>query len=136
MAKLRVGLLFGGRSVEHEVSVTSATCILKALDPTRYDVTLVAIDHDGRWHLGSPALPPESATSGREVVLPAVPGARSLQAFASGDAEAARAQHPLDVIFPIVHGQGGEDGTLQGLLELAGLPYVGAGVLGSALQKD
>ena len=78
MAKLRVGLLFGGRSVEHEVSVTSATCILKALDPTRYDVSLVAIDHQGRWHLGSPALPPEAAASGAEVTLPAVPGEGAL----------------------------------------------------------
>ncbi len=136
MAKLRVGLLFGGRSVEHEVSVTSATCILKALDPTRYDVSLVAIDHAGRWHLGSPALPPEAATSGEEVTLSAVPGQHSLVSTSRGPSELARALRPVDVIFPIVHGQGGEDGTLQGLLELAGVPYVGAGVLGSALQMD
>lgn len=136
MAKLRVGLLFGGRSVEHEVSVTSATCILKALDPTRYDVSLVAIDHQGRWHLGSPALPPESAAGGEEVTLPAVPGQHSLVSMAPGAQALARSPRPLDVIFPIVHGQGGEDGTLQGLLELAGVPYVGAGVLGSALQMD
>jgi D-alanine-D-alanine ligase len=128
--------LFGGRSVEHEVSVTSATCILKALDPTRYDVSLVAIDHAGRWHLGSPALPPEAATGGEEVMLPAVPGQHSLVSISPGPGGLARALRPLDVIFPIVHGQGGEDGTLQGLLELAGVPYVGAGVLGSALQMD
>jgi D-alanine-D-alanine ligase len=136
MAKLRIGLLFGGRSVEHEVSVTSATCILKALDPTRYEVSLVAIDHEGRWHLGSPALPPEAAGSGAEVTLPAVPGERSLVSMPGATREPARALQPVDVIFPIVHGQGGEDGTLQGLLELAGVPYVGAGVLGSALQMD
>jgi len=136
MAKLRVGLLFGGRSVEHEVSVTSATCILKALDPTRYDVSLVAIDHAGRWHLGSPALPPEAAASGEEVTLPAVPGKHSLVSVSHETGDVARALRPVDVIFPIVHGQGGEDGTLQGLLELAGVPYVGAGVLGSALQMD
>jgi D-alanine-D-alanine ligase len=136
MAKLRVGLLFGGRSVEHEVSVTSASCILKALDPTRYEVALVAIDHQGRWHLGSPALPPEAAARGREVTLPAVPGAASLVPFATGSQELSRAREPVDVIFPIVHGQGGEDGSLQGLLELAGVPYVGSGVLGSALQMD
>jgi D-alanine-D-alanine ligase len=75
MAKLRVGLLFGGRSVEHEVSVTSATCILKALDPTRYDVSLVAIDQAGRWHLGSPALRPRRHGAGGP---PAVPDANSL----------------------------------------------------------
>jgi len=136
MAKLRIGLLFGGRSVEHEVSVTSATCILKALDPTRYDVALVAIDHQGRWHLGSPALPPEAAASGAEVTLPAVPGEGHLVSMPRTTRDAARAIQALDVIFPIVHGQGGEDGTLQGLLELAGVPYVGAGVLGSALQMD
>ena len=81
MAKLRVALLFGGRSVEHEVSLVSATSILGALDPSRYDVTLVAVDTDGRWHLGNPALPPtfatlQSAVNGDEVDLPA--GARSL----------------------------------------------------------
>ncbi len=136
MAKLRIGLLFGGRSVEHEVSVTSATCILKALDPTRYDVSLVAIDHQGRWHLGSPALPPEAAASGAEVTLPAVPGEGALVSMPGTSWGGARAPQPVDVIFPIVHGQGGEDGSLQGLLELAGVPYVGAGVLGSALQMD
>jgi D-alanine-D-alanine ligase len=136
MAKLRIGLLFGGRSVEHEVSVTSATCILKALDPTRYDVSLVAIDHQGRWHLGSPALPPEAAASGVEVTLPPVPGEGALVAMAVTSLDAARSLQPVYVIFPIVHGQGGEDGSLQGLLELAGVPYVGAGVLGSALQMD
>jgi D-alanine-D-alanine ligase len=133
MAKLRIGLLFGGRSVEHEVSVTSATCILKALDPTRYDVSLVAIDHQGRWHLGSPALPPEAAVSGAEVTLPAAPGKSSLMPVPGAGSGRGL---PVDVFFPIVHGQGGEDGALQGLLELAGVPYVGAGVLGSALQMD
>ncbi len=136
MAKLRVALLFGGRSVEHEVSVTSATCILKALDPTRYDVSLVAIDHAGRWHLGSPALPPEAATSGEEVTLSAIPGEHSLVSNSRDPRDLSHALRPVDVIFPIVHGQGGEDGTLQGLLELAGVPYVGSGVLGSALQMD
>ena len=80
MEKLRVGLLFGGRSVEHEVSLASATSILKALDPTRYDVALIAIGHDGRWHLGAPPLPPEAAVEGQEVTLPAVPGQRTITA--------------------------------------------------------
>jgi len=133
MEKLRVGLLFGGRSVEHEVSLSSATSILKALDPTRYDVALVAIDPEGRWHLGAPPLPPEATVSGEEVTLPAVPSPRTITAASGGDLGPVGR---LDVIFPIVHGHGGEDGSLQGLLELAGVPYVGAGVLGSALQMD
>lgn len=133
MAKLRVGLLFGGRSVEHEVSVASATSILRALDPARYDVTLVAVDHDGRWHAGAASLPPEAAVRGDEVLLPAIPGIQSLLPTSkSVDGRSI----PLDVVFPIIHGTGGEDGSLQGLLELAGLPYVGAGVLGSAIQMD
>lgn len=133
MAKLRVGLLFGGRSVEHEVSIASATSILRALDPARYDVTLIAVDHEGRWHAGSAALPPEAALGGDEVLLPAIPGARSLVPTQKGVGERTL---PLDVVFPIIHGTGGEDGSLQGLLDLAGVPYVGSGVLGSAVQMD
>lgn len=131
MSKLRVGLVYGGRSVEHEVSIASATSILQALDPSRYEVSLIAVSKDGRWHLGAPGMLPEAAVGAAEVRLPAVPGARQLVA-AEGGAPAAE----LDVILPIVHGTGGEDGSLQGFLELAGLPYVGAGVLGSALQMD
>ena len=138
MSKLRVGLLFGGRSVEHEVSVSSAGSIFRALDPARYEVHLVAIDQEGRWHLAPPALPPQQSLgsglhSGREVRLPAVPGPAMLLPVGGGDA---RPVAELDVIFPIVHGRGGEDGSLQGLLELAGVAYVGSGVLGSALQMD
>ncbi len=138
MAKLRVALLFGGRSVEHEVSLVSATSILGALDPVRYDITLVAIDTDGRWHLGDPSLPPtlatlESAVRGEEVDLRATPGNHTL--IPVGEAPSERGQ-ALDVIFPVIHGRGGEDGSLQGLLELAGVPYVGSGVLGSAIQMD
>jgi D-alanine-D-alanine ligase len=133
MEKLRVGLIFGGRSVEHEVSIASATSIQRALDPARYEVTLVAIDHDGRWHRGSPALPPEASVRGELVNLPAAPGSHALVPAASGGRGPTS---DLDVIFPIVHGRGGEDGALQGLLELAGIPYVGSGVLGSALQMD
>jgi D-alanine-D-alanine ligase len=133
MTKLRVGLLFGGRSAEHEVSLASAGSIHKALDPARYEVSLIAVDRDGRWRLGSPELPPEASVEGREVSLPAVPGEGALVASGSDAGEAAQR---IDVIFPIVHGRGGEDGTLQGLLELAGVPYVGSGVLGSALQMD
>ncbi len=138
MAKLRVGLLFGGRSVEHEVSLVSATSILGALDPSRYDVMLVAVDPDGRWHLGDPALPPtpaalKAAVQGDEVDLPAAPGRHTLIPVGEG---APKSGQTLDVIFPVIHGRGGEDGSLQGLLELAGIPYVGSGVLGSAIQMD
>jgi D-alanine-D-alanine ligase len=141
--KLRIGLLFGGRSVEHAVSVASATSIVGALDPARYEISLVAIDEDGRWHLGTPALPLEATVKGEEVHLPAAPGEHTIVS-----ASASRVGHAvnldvvfpiivnLDVVFPIIHGQGGEDGALQGLLELADVPYVGSGVLGSALQMD
>jgi D-alanine-D-alanine ligase len=115
------------------VSLASATSILRALDPMRYEISLVAIDQEGRWHLGTPALPPESAVEGDEVTLPAVPGERAIVSAAEhGFGTATR----LDCVFPIVHGRGGEDGSLQGLLELAEIPYVGSGVLGSSLQMD
>lgn len=131
MGKLRVAVVYGGRSVEHEVSVASATSILQALDPARYDTSLVAIDHDGRWHLGAPGMLPDAVTGGEEVRLPAVPGARRLVSATRGTPLA-----EIDVVLPIVHGTGGEDGSLQGFLELVGVPYVGSGVLGSALQMD
>ena len=119
MPKLRVGLLFGGRSVEHEISLASATSIHKALDPTHYEVTLIAVDRDGRWHLGAPELPPEATVEGRVVNLPAVPGEHTL---VPGREDSGGGATDLDVIFPIIHGRGGEDGSLQGLLELAGVP--------------
>jgi len=133
MNKLRVGLLFGGRSVEHEVSLASATSIHNALDPARYEITLIAVDRDGRWRLGSPELPPVATLRGEVVNLPAVPGERTLVSSEHG---ALKPASRLDVIFPIIHGRGGEDGSLQGLLDLADVPYVGSGVLGSALQMD
>src|SRR5262245_17815999 len=133
MDKLRVGLIFGGRSVEHEVSIASATSIYRALDPTRYEVTLVAIDHDGRWHRGAAALPPEASLRGELVSLAPMPGAHAL---VPAERNVPAPVTELDVILPIVHGRGGEDGSLQGLLELAGIPYVGSGVLGSAGQMD
>ena len=131
MAKLRVGLVYGGRSVEHEVSIASATSILRNLDPSRYEVWLVAIDHGGAWRVGAPGTSLEGAMErGTAVMLPPTPAANALRPVAGGDAVA------VDVLFPIVHGHGGEDGSLQGLLELAGLPYVGSGVAGSAIQMD
>ncbi len=133
MPKLKVGLLFGGRSVEHEVSLASATSIHKALDPTRYEVRLIAVDRDGRWHLGQPELPPEATVEGRVVHLPAVPGRHTL---VPSPEDSRGGSQDLDVIFPIIHGRGGEDGSLQGLLELADVAYVGSGVLGSSVQMD
>jgi D-alanine-D-alanine ligase len=131
MPKLRVGLVYGGRSVEHEVSISSATSILRNLDPSRYEVWLVAIGHDGGWRLGEPGTSLDGAMQrGAAVVLPPTPGANALAPVAGGASVA------LDVIFPIVHGHGGEDGSLQGLFELAGIAYVGSGVAGSALQMD
>ena len=130
MSKLRVGLVYGGRSVEHEVSIQSATSVLRNLDPSRYEVWLLGVGHDGTWRLGAPGTSLEGALErGRPVLLPASP-ASTLVVPGGGETTS------LDLLFPIVHGRGGEDGALQGLLELAGLPYVGSGVLGSAVQMD
>ena len=135
MAKLRVGLLFGGRSVEHEVSIASAASILGALDPSRYDVQLIAVDRGGHWWTGGSEVPPELVMRrGVEVVPPWLPGQRALDTVGRSDPSSPPME--LDVIFPIIHGSYGEDGTLQGLLECAGIPYVGSRVLGSALQMD
>ena len=142
MGKLRVGLLFGGRSVEHDVSIVSATSILNALDRTRYDVSLIGVDPDGRWHLSAgAAIDGPKALSAvlqeTSVFLPAVPGETRLQPSDDGaKTSVLGAAARLDVVFPIIHGRGGEDGSLQGLLELADVPYVGSGVLSSALQMD
>jgi D-alanine-D-alanine ligase len=149
MEKLRVGLLFGGRSVEHHVSIVSATSILGALDQGRYDVSLIAVDQEGHWHLADAQSALTDVAREPGVFLPASPGStillRSDAASAASSAattstdrelgplgEAAR----LDVIIPIIHGRGGEDGALQGLFDLAEVPYVGSGVLSSALQMD
>ena len=142
MGKLRVGLLFGGRSVEHDVSIVSATSILKALDRSRYDVSLIGVDPEGRWHLAENAKELSAVLRETGVFLPAVPGETMLRpSEADGGANGGKkgalgAAARLDVVFPIIHGRGGEDGSLQGLLELADVPYVGSGVLSSSLQMD
>jgi D-alanine-D-alanine ligase len=137
-AKRRVAVLFGGRSAEHEISCVSARSVIDALDPATTDVVPIGITRDGSWHLlsGPPALPAESgvmpevtAGSGAAVELASESGSRELVA-ADGTREA------IDVVFPVLHGPRGEDGAVQGMLELAGVPYVGAGVLGSALGMD
>jgi len=131
--QLRVGLLYGGRSVEHDVSVLSATSILGALDRSRYRISLLAVDPQGRWHLADPDTDLKDAMGEREVLLSPRPG-QPVLLDASGTPLGAAGE--LDIIFPIIHGKGGEDGALQGLLDLAEVAYVGSGVLSSSLQMD
>ena len=132
--RLRVGVLFGGRSGEHEVSLASAASVIRALDPQKYEVVPIGITKDGRWLAGTKAnkMLPEVLTSGDRVSLPPDPTAGALVPMAPS----AGPMIGVDVIFPVLHGTFGEDGTVQGLLELAGLPYVGAGVLASAVGMD
>ena len=133
--KIRVGVLFGGRSCEHEVSVQSARSVLEAIDRDKYEVTMVGISKEGNWLLATDALKVMQAgvVEGEELlpVLLDYPGSKELVAREAGGIGQA-----LDVIFPLLHGPFGEDGTVQGLLELAGVAYVGAGVLGSAVGMD
>jgi len=132
--RIRVGVIFGGRSVEHEVSLVSARAVMKALDPARYEVVPIGITRQGRWVTGktSRAIPPDPSVRG----LVPLRG-RTSGAIRRSPRERRRANPGrLDVVFPIVHGAGGEDGSLQGVLDLADIPYVGAGVLGSALGMD
>lgn len=165
MKKLRIGILFGGRSGEHEVSLLSAASVLKAIDRRKYEVVPIGITKEGRWVTAtdaerlltgdSAAQPerhlragdPEATTSaavlarGESVIVPPVPSAGPTGSLVPFETEA-RTLHPsqaalnLDVIFPVLHGTFGEDGTIQGLFELAGIAYVGSGVLGSATGMD
>ncbi len=135
--KLKVGVLFGGRSSEHEVSLVSAASIINALDKNKYEVLPIGISIDGRWLSAVNALQLLKEHSALEqfpehVLLPD-PRKQSLV-----NVSGAFPQHAqkLDVIFPVIHGTFGEDGTIQGLFELADIPYVGAGVLGSAVGMD
>ena len=133
--RLRVGILFGGRSGEHEVSLASAASVIRALDPEKYEALPIGITKDGRWLVGSGAqkMLPEVLRSGQRVVLPPDPSAAALVPL---DEAHSRASVRVDVVFPVLHGTFGEDGTVQGLLEMAGLPYVGAGVLASSVGMD
>ncbi len=149
MKKLRVGVIYGGRSGEHEVSLASAAAVFQNLDPERYLPVAILIEKDGRWAL--PARPPaitvaadvinagkkELSEPSREAHLVAHPGGDTLLTVDRGrDGGAAVSGLGLDVVFPVLHGPYGEDGTVQGLLELANVPYVGAGVLASAVGMD
>ena len=133
--RLRVGVLFGGRSGEHEVSLASAASVIRALDPEKYDVVPIGISKDGRWLVGNSVqkMLAEVLKSGERVVLPPDPSAAALVPLGQSSGQPSVG---VDVVFPVLHGTFGEDGTVQGLLELAGLPYVGAGVLGSAAGMD
>ncbi len=152
MAKLRIGILFGGRSGEHEVSLLSAASVLQHIDRSRYEVMPIGITKEGRWVTASEAellLAPEKAhlragdpdatsaaavlARGEATLIPPQPGA-GLLPFETQQLST-KGLH-LDVVLPVVHGTNGEDGTLQGLLELAGIPYAGSGVLGSAAGMD
>jgi D-alanine-D-alanine ligase len=153
--RLRVGVLYGGRSGEHEVSLASAAAVFANLDRTRYEPVAIRIDKDGRWRLSD--RPPSAASAaevidqarsdaarvrgGREVFLPPRPDQETLvlvdrRSARADEAEAAVTGLSLDVIFPVLHGPYGEDGTIQGLLELANVAYVGCGVLSSAVGMD
>ena len=151
MKKLRVGVIYGGRSGEHEVSLASAAAVFQNLDPDRYEAVAIRIEKDGRWAL--PSEPPK-VMKAADVIKGAVPGVlettrdahpmaypggdtlMTLSRPQAGSGQAEVSGIALDVVFPVLHGPYGEDGTVQGLLELANVPYVGAGVLASAVGMD
>lgn len=139
--KIRVGILFGGKSAEHEVSLQSAKNVVEAIDKNNYEVVLIGIDKSGRWYLNdasrfllnadNPKLIKLNQSSESVALLP---GSSAKQELVSISGNVTRG--PVDVVFPILHGTYGEDGTVQGLLKLANVPFVGAGVLGSAVGMD
>ncbi|MGW4893485.1 D-alanine--D-alanine ligase family protein [Kitasatospora sp. NPDC004240] len=146
-AKPRVAIVFGGRSSEHAISVTTAGSVLRAIDRDKYEVLPIGITHEGRWALVSDEPARMAITDGRlpdvaqvaesvegQVALPLAPGSREVVWSEPGTAPKALGE--VDVVLPLLHGPWGEDGTLQGLLELSGVPYVGNGVLASAVGMD
>lgn len=142
MGRIRVGVVYGGRSSEHGISVVSAGSVIAALDPARYEVVAIGITPSGAWvrteadaaamRIDGRHVP--AVEDGTAVVLPPDPTAKGLVTVEAGSG--VRALESLDVVFPVLHGRFGEDGTIQGLLEMAGVPYVGAGVLASAAAMD
>ncbi|MFD5579473.1 D-alanine--D-alanine ligase family protein [Streptomyces pseudogriseolus] len=145
--KPRVAVVFGGRSSEHGISVVTAGAVLKAIDRTRYDVLPIGITQDGRWALTAdepermaiterrtPSVDQLAESAEGAVVLPVDPADREVVYSEPGSVPKALGE--VDVVFPVLHGPYGEDGTLQGLLELSGIPYVGCGVLSSAVGQD
>ena len=137
--RIRIAVVAGGRSSEHAISLASARSVIEALDPERYDVVTLLIDESGGWQVvdGAPALlaasegaaPAQLAKGGGTSLVPGAGGGALVGGNGAGAGE-------IDVVFPVLHGPFGEDGTIQGLLETLGLPYVGAGVLGSAASMD
>jgi D-alanine-D-alanine ligase len=159
MKKIRVGVLFGGRSGEHEVSLLSAASVIEAIDKTKFEVIPIGITKEGKWltsthaerllsgkhddhrlRAGDPEATPGAAllARGEAVLVPPIPAADhgAIVPFETDAAGHSTTSIDIDVIFPVLHGTFGEDGTIQGLFELANIPYVGAGVLGSAAGMD
>src|SRR5512137_526702 len=140
--KTRVGIIFGGKSGEHEVSLQSARSIHEALDKSRYEPVLLGVDKQGVWHLGADASLILNASNPKLIALDGRAPAVVPQEDRSGaplllrDRATGQVRGHVDVFFPIIHGTFGEDGSLQGLLRLLDVPYVGAGVLGSAVGMD
>jgi len=133
--KIRVGIVFGGQSTEHEISILSARNVLAAMDRSRFEPVLIGIDKTGRWRLQDTQKLLASADDPRLVEIEGGEPISMALTFAS-DASLPTQASRVDVIFPVLHGMLGEDGALQGLLEVARIPYVGAGVLGSAIGMD
>jgi len=140
MKKLKVGLIFGGRSGEHEISLLSARAVLNALDHDKYDVTEIGITHDGAWFIGENIL--DAFVSGNTehltpvTLLPDPTRGELYSILAKQDAETLTPWQRFDLFYPVLHGTFGEDGTIQGLFEMADAAYIGAGVLGSAVGMD
>ena len=141
--KLRIGVIFGGRSGEHEVSLNSAASVLSAIDPERYEIVPMGIAKDGQWLVGGDPLRALADAAGVRLALPPAnpassnaPGGGALARVPTAGGLPAGVAARLDVVFPVLHGPYGEDGTIQGLLELADVAYVGASVLASAVGMD
>jgi D-alanine-D-alanine ligase len=138
--KLRVGILCGGKSAEHEVSLQSAKNIVEAIDKEKYDIVIIGIDKKGQWHRHEASNfirheedPKRISLNTAEDHVALIPGKRGEELLSLSDF---RSVGPVDVVFPVLHGPFGEDGTVQGLLRLLDIPFVGAGVLGSAVAMD
>ena len=138
--KIRVGILFGGKSAEHEVSLQSAKSIFEAIDREKYEVGLIAIDKKGQWHLADASRFLLNADDPKLIRLNTVSDSLALAPGKQGEQLISLSSHkstaPVDVIFPVLHGPFGEDGTVQGLLKLATIPFVGPSILGSAVSMD
>ncbi len=144
--KIRVAIVFGGKSAEHEISLQSAKSVYEVIDKDKYEVVLAGIDRSGRWHLSAPEYLSQYAEDPRSAELSAAKGGAAAQAglaFIPGegghnfmDMTGKKVLGNIDVAFPVLHGPFGEDGTVQGMLKLADVPFVGSGVLGSAVGMD